>query len=98
MTRTVFPSVGGVRQEDPDDGWAAADVSVAALLEEYEHECEASRRVVASFDLDAVQEFTPPEFMPVSLRWIVTHVIEETARHVGHLDILREHLDGTRGY
>lgn len=35
---------------------------------------------------------------PVSVRWILAHMLEETARHLGHLDILREHLDGTRGY
>jgi hypothetical protein len=33
----------------------------------------------------------------VSLRWIYTHMIEETARHVGHADILRELTDGTTG-
>ena len=34
----------------------------------------------------------------VSLRWIYVHLIEETARHAGHLDILREQLDGTTGF
>jgi hypothetical protein len=33
----------------------------------------------------------------VSLRWILTHMIEETARHAGHADILRELTDGTTG-
>jgi Protein of unknown function (DUF664) len=33
----------------------------------------------------------------VSLRWIYVHMIEETARHPGHADILREQLDGTAG-
>ncbi|SES45772.1 DinB family protein [Actinokineospora terrae] len=32
-----------------------------------------------------------------TVRWTLTHVIQETARHVGHLDLLREHLDGTTG-
>jgi hypothetical protein len=31
------------------------------------------------------------------LRWIVFHMLEETARHNGHLDILREMIDGTTG-
>ena len=35
---------------------------------------------------------------PFSLRWIVTHMIEEYARHNGHADLLRERLDGTTGY
>jgi hypothetical protein len=33
----------------------------------------------------------------VSLRWILIHMIEETARHAGHADILREIVDGTVG-
>ncbi|MEV4312638.1 DinB family protein [Actinocrispum sp. NPDC049592] len=32
-----------------------------------------------------------------TIRWILTHVIQETARHVGHLDVLREFADGQRG-
>ena len=34
----------------------------------------------------------------VSLRWVLVHMIEETARHAGHVDILRELIDGTVGY
>jgi hypothetical protein len=33
----------------------------------------------------------------VSLRWVYVHMIEETARHVGHADILREQTDGATG-
>ena len=33
-----------------------------------------------------------------SLRWIVSHMIEEYARHNGHADLLRERVDGTTGY
>ena len=32
------------------------------------------------------------------MAWIVGHVVEETARHLGHLDLIREALDGSRGY
>ena len=34
---------------------------------------------------------------PVNLRWVVSHLLEETARHAGHADILRELLDGSTG-
>ena len=34
---------------------------------------------------------------PVNLRWVVVHLLEETARHAGHADILRELLDGSTG-
>ena len=33
----------------------------------------------------------------VTLRWVLIHLIEETARHCGHLDILRELIDGATG-
>jgi hypothetical protein len=36
-------------------------------------------------------------FRPTTLRWVVTHLIEETARHAGHMDITRELLDGRTG-
>jgi uncharacterized damage-inducible protein DinB len=34
---------------------------------------------------------------PVSLRWVLMHLLEETARHAGHADILRELIDGRTG-
>ena len=34
---------------------------------------------------------------PVNLRWVLMHLLEETARHAGHADILRELIDGTTG-
>jgi len=39
-----------------------------------------------------------PPGQPWSLRWIVTHMIEEYARHNGHADLLRECVDGSTGY
>jgi uncharacterized damage-inducible protein DinB len=50
--------------------------------------------------LDAAASFDLPsrgDIRPTTLRWVVTHMIEETARHVGHMDITRELLDGTTG-
>jgi Protein of unknown function (DUF664) len=34
---------------------------------------------------------------PPDVRWIILHMIEETARHAGHLDIARELMDGRTG-
>jgi hypothetical protein len=34
---------------------------------------------------------------PFTLRWMVLHMIEETARHNGHVDLLREAVDGLTG-
>jgi hypothetical protein len=35
--------------------------------------------------------------LPVNLRWVIMHLLEETARHAGHADILRELIDGQVG-
>ena len=92
---TTTPGIVG----PPETGeWGVAGRPVAELLGEYAVACADSRTIIAATALDAVQEFTPAEFTPVTLRWIVTHMIDETARHLGHLDILREMLDGTRSY
>lgn len=48
-------------------------------------------------------EFPPKHVLlgleePLDLRWAVLHLIEETARHAGHADVIRELLDGTKSY
>jgi hypothetical protein len=45
-----------------------------------------------SFDLASASDVRP-----TTLGWVVTHLLEETARHVGHMDITRELLDGRTG-
>jgi len=54
---------------------------------------------VASLDLDTSSRGDLGEWRtePVTMRWILLHLIEETARHNGHLDVLRELADGARG-
>jgi hypothetical protein len=72
------------------DGWSATDVANF-----YRAETAAADAV-----LDATNSFDLPSrgpMRPTTLRWVVGHLIEETARHVGHLDITRELLDGRTG-
>ena len=47
--------------------------------------------------LEAVARDPKPADRPVTLRWIVLHMIEEYARHNGHADLLREAVDGATG-
>jgi len=47
-------------------------------------------------DLDTPPK-RPVDGRPITLRWILFHLVEETARHNGHLDILRELADGVTG-
>lgn len=74
------------------------DIPLARLLEEYERACAASNEIVAGNSLDDIG--THPEYGgdAPSLRWILLHMLEETARHVGHMDAIRELLDGQKGY
>ena len=69
---------------------------IADVIALYEQEAARTRAVFAEVDLDMVRrnEGRP---QPVTARWILLHLIEETARHNGHLDILRELADGTTG-
>jgi Protein of unknown function (DUF664) len=54
-------------------------------------------RAIATHSLDAVPKEKHDGLLVPDLRWIILHMIEETARHAGHLDIVRELLDGTTG-
>ncbi|HEY2696750.1 MAG TPA: DUF664 domain-containing protein [Pseudonocardiaceae bacterium] len=92
-----FQSVLGQRSYDgSDDDWQVLDDdTVAGLIAEYEHACTQSRDIAAGYDLDHA---VPHAYLgQVSLRWIYVHMIEETARHTGHADILREQTDGSTG-
>lgn len=67
------------------------DDTAASLIEEYQAACARSREVASGFALDDVVPHV--EMGSVSVRWVFVHLIEETARHAGHLDILREQLE-----
>src|SRR5215469_7355828 len=77
-----------VDQADPAEAFSAFD-----------RECAVSRQVVAAApSLDALSKMPSERTgQPWSLRWIVTHMIEEYARHNGHADLLRERVDGGTG-
>ncbi|MEV7010707.1 DinB family protein [Streptosporangium sp. NPDC051022] len=84
------------RKDLPDDADMMADgVPLARLLDEFEAQYARSNEIIAAHALDDVGKQS--DFAP-TLRWIVIHMLEETARHVGHLDAMRELLDGQKGY
>jgi uncharacterized damage-inducible protein DinB len=85
-----------IGQAPADDGWTLTDESVDDLVLGYERACSASRQTASRF---ALEDSVPhPRLGRVSLRWIYVHMIEESARHVGHADILREQTDGATGF
>ncbi|GAA2010622.1 DinB family protein [Nocardiopsis rhodophaea] len=82
-------------EEDPS--WDLTDDdTLPALVADYERACAESRAAAA--DLPLEQSFVEPRIGELSLRWIYVHMIEETARHAGHADIIREQIDGTSGF
>ncbi|MEV6246693.1 DinB family protein [Streptomyces sp. NPDC051742] len=85
-------------EEDRDADWRVGGRSLAELLAEYETQCERSDEIVAAASLDDVGRDTEFRSGGASLRWMLVHLVEETGRHAGHADIVRELLDGTKGY
>jgi len=84
--------------DDPDwDLHSAADDTPEELLELFDDACERSRTIERAAALDDRAATLDQDGAPVSLRWILVHLIEEYARHVGHLDMLREPIDGSVG-
>ncbi|MCX3059217.1 DinB family protein [Streptomyces beihaiensis] len=84
--------------DDPDrEMRVAVDFPLAQLLDEYAEHSARYRELVARTDLDQRAERPVRDGRHVDLRWILHHLVEETARHNGHLDIIREMLDGTTG-
>jgi hypothetical protein len=83
----------------PDAEMFVDDIPLAQLLDEYDAECKRSNDTIAPLDLGSVEQGPyAAKGEAASLRYILCHLIEETARHVGHMDIIREIVDGKTGY
>jgi len=75
------------------------EIPLGQLLDEYDAECARSNETIAALSLDTVEQGPyAAKGDAASLRYILCHMIEETARHVGHMDIIRELVDGKTGY
>jgi uncharacterized damage-inducible protein DinB len=95
--------VGGAPLE-PDDGpdltdaWhVGTEESASAILERYRSEAKAADVVIASADLDAApaqRDSWWGTWDVPDVRFILLHVITETAAHAGHADAVRELIDG----
>jgi uncharacterized damage-inducible protein DinB len=86
---------------DDDRDWefhTAPDDDPEYLIGLYAEACERSRAAVAEVgDPEGLAVRTFSDGRAVSLRWIMLHMLEETARHNGHADLLRESVDGVTG-
>jgi uncharacterized damage-inducible protein DinB len=72
------------------DGWGYEEI--VGFYREETAQVDAVLDRAVSFDLRSAGDLRP-----TTLRWAVLHLIEETARHAGHMDITRELLDGSTG-
>ncbi len=82
--------------DDGADVRVSPEESAADILTFYERARAAADQVISEVDLDEVG--TTMFGDKVSLRWVVIHILEDTARHAGHVDIMRELIDGTTGF
>ena len=78
--------------------------TLAGLLETYVEVARETESIIAETDMD--QPVPVPKGVPWfpsdvdawSARWVLLHLIEETARHAGHADLIREAIDGQSAY
>ena len=83
-------------QADPDaDLRVEPHESTADILAFYDRANAAANQVID--ELEVKDTGTAWYGETVSLRWVLIHMIEETARHAGHMDIVRELIDGATG-
>jgi hypothetical protein len=71
--------------------------TVESVLGFYRDEAERSRQIAAGSSLESLSSRETSLGERVSLRWILVHMLEETARHAGHMDLMRENIDGRTG-
>lgn len=85
--------------DDPNaDFRIEAHETTQQIIELYKEACDRSRAVTwAAESIDQEAVAPSPRREGITLRWIMLHMIEETARHNGHADILREMIDGATG-
>ena len=76
-------------QLDPGD-------TTESVLAYYARARAASDLAIDEVDLDATASTWLGD--TVSFRWAILHLIEESARHAGHADLIREHVDGATGH
>ena len=93
-----FTFLGEAVADWPATFHAAADSSVQSLTAEYERAIsQANEAITSCADLESPCARPTRQGQPPSMRWALAHMIEETGRHAGHMDILRELIDGSTG-
>jgi uncharacterized damage-inducible protein DinB len=84
---------GGPVDRVEDEPLDVAVLTLEGCVRAYQERGEATERAVRTMPLDTAHPYGPD----VNLRWVLLHLVNETARHAGHADSVRELLDGTVG-
>ncbi|MCF1597937.1 DinB family protein [Streptomyces muensis] len=86
-------------EEDPDGEFHLTEADTwEEAYATWQAEIDIARRNAAGFGLDDLSKGrSRPSGEQFNLRWILTHMIEEYARHNGHADLVRERVDGATG-
>jgi hypothetical protein len=80
----------------PDDTVQPHDTA-ASVIAGYQAASAQADAVARAAGLNEVCRGDDDSSEPANLRWVLAHLLEETARHAGHADILRELIDGSTG-
>jgi uncharacterized damage-inducible protein DinB len=92
------PYLGPSTDGSPDQAWVdGAAATIGDVVDAYREQARRTDAIITAHELDDCSATPLSSGVPPTLRWVVLHLIEETARHNGHLDILRELADGVRG-
>src|SRR5258706_14507027 len=102
---TVLQRPGGSPEEDESNMRLAPDETLSDALALYDEAAKNTEAVIAGID-DLGEPVPVPKGVPWfpddldawSVRWVLLHLIQETARHAGHADIVRESIDGATAF
>jgi uncharacterized damage-inducible protein DinB len=92
------PDLGPWTEESPDQEFVdGATLPLAEILEGYAQQARRTAELIEGLDLDDRSATPLRSGERPTLRWVLLHLVEENARHNGHLDLLRELHDGVTG-
>jgi uncharacterized damage-inducible protein DinB len=95
---TGGPDLSPCTEEEPDREFTiGAQTPIEQTLREYDEQIARTDAIIAEHNFDDRSQTPLLNGDYPTLRWVILHLIEENARHNGHVDILREMLDGTTG-
>jgi uncharacterized damage-inducible protein DinB len=90
--------VAGRGEDDFDFSMMLPDeLSAEQVVHTYREAIADSDEILAGVSSLEQRTANPVDGEPATVRWVLTHLTSETARHAGHADILRELIDGTTG-